>query len=36
MGVDKNEVNEMINEANEISKIIAKSIILLSFYLNYG
>jgi hypothetical protein len=29
MGVDKNEVNEMINEANEISKIIAKSIITL-------
>jgi S23 ribosomal protein. len=29
MEVDKIELNEMINEANEISKIIAKSIITL-------
>ena len=29
MEVDKDEVNEMIKEANEISKIIAKSIITL-------
>ena len=29
MEVDKNELNEMIKEANEISKIIAKSIITL-------